>query len=294
MPTGFGMAQDAQGNGTTPEDLQRIFGAMFYNDGLMHGGKVTGTTSMHYNVSAGAGNIKTGNGMLILVPIQATRVPAPAAPSTGTATHTIYVKQNFPASDGDNNVVVACTAGAAPENSLILDKFTIKAGATNTRGAASVHDVRFSRPVGSSLGRLSHATLAPRVAYSARQPKTWGQQKFYVPHDANIDVRLTTTLMRSNANGVRTGTTHNNFLKHLIYIDGVLRNGISHAITGEKPAMRFFTTPEWVSEGSHTLHVVTSDQSDELEGLYHYAGLQDYANGWHGTHVSVDHMGMRV
>lgn len=295
MAVGFGIAQDDNGNGTTPEDVQRIWGAMFYNDGVMHGGQVTTTGTLHYNVASGAANIKTGRGMLVLVPIQETQVPAPQPPATGTARHTIYVQQRMPAIDGDNNVLVACTAGNAPANSVILDRFEIKAGAVSTNGAPSVYDRRYSRPVGSSLGRLSHATLQPGKAYKGRAQ--WGHQTFYVPHDANIEVRVPVSLSRTNDRAQTLNGNLRGFITHQIYIDGKLRNAFMHEIDGRPAQTRFFATPEWVSEGSHTLYVDTSVLSYET-GVYvpndFFASFQDYARGFHGTHCSVDHLGMRL
>ena len=106
MATGFGITHDAQGNGTTPEDIQAITAAEYPTPGVISGCDVTGTSAMQWHVNDGAVVIKLAPGRSVRVPVTAQNLTTEPAPNTGSRVEYIYVKQNLPASDGSNTAVV--------------------------------------------------------------------------------------------------------------------------------------------------------------------------------------------
>jgi len=68
MTTGFGMAPDRNGNGTTPDDLQAVIAAQYPEPGIISGCEVKGTAAMSYSVGAGAVCIHLAPGRAVLAP----------------------------------------------------------------------------------------------------------------------------------------------------------------------------------------------------------------------------------
>lgn len=204
MPTGLGVPHDANGNGTTTDDLQRIIAAEYSNAGIIDGARVSGTATMSYSVSAGAVLMDTGTDMAVKVPVPATTVPTDPAPATGSRTDTLFVVQHWPGVDGDSLAFVARSPSTefptVPAGAIVLDARTVPAGATSTSGTTSIHNRKFARPVGGSLGRL-HLFVDQDTTPRLTTTVTRGAGSFYLPTDRDIEFNMTSTVAAVSSNG---------------------------------------------------------------------------------------------
>lgn len=185
----LGLAPLADGTGTTPTDLQRIIGAQYVSSGLLPngGGATAGTSSMAYEVSAGAcfmwSSYAARLGML--VPFEATTVQTDPAPATGSRVDTIYV-------DGDGAVRVAVGTTSIPSG-VVIGWWNVPAGITATTAASESADRNFAIPAGASLGRLSwyrHPTGGKGPATET----TMHAGRFFLPSDRVLRADLTATI----------------------------------------------------------------------------------------------------
>lgn len=155
MATAFGLDVDQAGNGTTPDDIQRILGAQWRTAGIVSGCAVTGMSEAAYNVFAGAVVMDWGKDQKIMVPVVATKVPTTANPGTTARTDRVYVQQRTVSADGDNLAVVKVTQGSLPARSILLAEYKVPAGATDTKGAVDQANRIFTRPVGGQYGQVA-------------------------------------------------------------------------------------------------------------------------------------------
>lgn len=290
MATGFGTPPDAQGNGTSPEDVQRMNGMMFYNSGIIDGGKVTGRADMAYAVSAGAVVIDMGPGMAVIAPFAATTVPTPAAPATGQRTDTIYVKQNLPGVDNTSSVVVAVTSGSAPARSIILDQRVVRAGTTATSALSSNYDKRFARLIGSSLGVLSSSSDEDATAHHVDTTTKRGSQRFYVPTDRKVSLRLTTTMSRCGADGTPKQGNLRGVAEIRVFLDNQLIRTHHREYSGYAAYTDQFQTDETVLVGDHTAHyeVVIYWLEDGIHRPTEYWRVRSGGTTkYHGSHLTV-------
>lgn len=256
MATGLGVPPDAQGNGTTPEDVQRIIAALYeQTDGILSGCKVLTRSDFKYHVTAGAVLQTVGADLNVWVPVYEQFVTPDPAPASGSRTDTIFAHQNLPGSGGSSLAYVGVAPSAAfpsvPAGAVILDRRTVPAGATATTATTSIHDKRYARLTGAGLGDLSYAADTDTAARNNKGTTyTRGSQRFVVPTDRHVRLELTTTVSVSNSNGT-TPTSGEIGLIYSLYIDGELKK------TFERMANRWweskqFTTVEQVSAGAHT------------------------------------------
>lgn len=265
MPTGFGVPPDAAGNGTTPEDIQRITAATYENAGILTGCKVFTRSDWKYLVTAGAVVVDTGSDLAVEVPVDEVLLDAPAAPTTGTAVHTIYVVQDFPGSTGSSLRRVVVTTGEAPAGAIVLDRRTVSAGQTATTATTSTWDRRYAMLSGASLGMLS---TARDTDTTPRQTGvfTRASQRINVPTDRWLDIRLSSTISRANADGSQIQGNLKGSAMYRIYIDGALRKSFEREF-GRVWNTEQFTTTEYVSMGAHTIHYTVERQWTD-PGIY--------------------------
>lgn len=221
MATGFGITQDSQGNGTTPEDIQTITAAEYMTPGVIAGCEVVGTSSMQWEVKPGAAVIQLAPNRYVRVPVVGQKITTQPAPATGTRTEYIYVKQNLPASDAGSNAVVVQIGATVPPNAVMLSKREIRAGQTATTASNELGNIMYSQPVGTSFGLLHHHYFEGNQ-YTGKGEFTRGKGTFYVPTDRNIDVRLTSTVSNCLPNGETAKITDVGSVMYQIYIDGQL------------------------------------------------------------------------
>lgn len=251
MATGFGVGNDAQGNGTTPDDIQTITAAEYANPGIIAGCEVTGTSSMSYNVKEGAVLIQLSVGRMIRVPVQAQTIPTNAAPATGSRTDIIYVKQNFPATDGNNAVVVG-VGTTLPANSIEIARYTVNAGITTTTQAVRIGNTRYARPIGSTLGALG-GTVDTDGTVHAGELLTRGSVSFYLPTDRSVEFSLQSCISADTAAGNNKPRVPGGSVMYKIYVDGVLQRSFERGYSTVWDVQHFeFGMP--LNVGAHTAH----------------------------------------
>lgn len=184
MGYGIGLAPNANGTGSEPEDLQRWIWSLYRADSgtIARGLEVTPTSTMSYAVAAGVAIIPVATARAIAVPVDAVTVPTSAAPSSGTRTDYIYV-------GADGAVKVGGTQAA---NTALLDKRTVSAGTTATTATTSQLGNRKYAPLfGSTMGMI--ARWEDPLATGAKVPNARtkvGSLTFTLDSDRRLDMGL--------------------------------------------------------------------------------------------------------
>lgn len=247
MATGFGIPNDAAGNGTTPEDIQIITAAEYPEAGIISGCEVAGTSTMAWKISSGAVVVNLAEGRAVRVPVQAQTVNTQPAPATGSREEYIYVKQNTTAVDGNINATVGIGA-SVPANAVMLSKRNITASTRSTSAAPEVGNPVYARPVGGSYGVLHHNYYTESEARTDGV-FTRGAGQFYVPTDRNINILLSSTVATIGAgpNGERGSIVYK------VYIDDKFqfrRERTIDNIANTEDTQRILT----VKAGLHRIH----------------------------------------
>lgn len=216
MATGFGIDPTVNGSGvitsgTTSTDIQRITGAL-YTPGLLAGATITTRSDMQYQVAAGVGCVQMAAGLNVLIPIPATIVPTNTNSSGSPRTDIIYATQNNPANDGNSNVLIGVTTGAVPANSVVLKRFLVPAGASNTNTASATGNIDYSIPYGTNGGNLFRYHDTTNGVITTAPATVSGQ--IYLPTDRMVTFTILCTVDLDV-------NTQVNWLAHTISVDGV-------------------------------------------------------------------------
>lgn len=253
MPTGFPVPNMADGTGATPEDLQLVVASRYRNAGILEGTEVTGQTDMRYHVARGAVVVDLGPGLAAEVPVGEQYLTVNAG-GTAARTDTIYVKQNLPATNGDNLAVVAVTSGAAPAGAVILDKRLVPAGATSTSATSSTHDRVYAILTGGSLGSLGYKADTDATPHLTETVRAGDVRLPALPTDRLVELTFTGTMSLSTSTGATPDTTLRASVIVRLYVDDKLRKSFELPVD-RMWASRQFTTLETVTAGAgHTAH----------------------------------------
>lgn len=204
MTSGFGVdpTKDGNGNitsGTTSSDIQSIWGGL-YTPGLVSGCSVaTSSSAMTYSVSTGVVMIPTATGQVIPAPVPATVVTTSPAPSGGSRTDIVYAQQQIPTVEGSSNVVVS-VGQSLPARAVLLKKYTVPAGITNTAGTTVAGDITYSLPYGGGLGILHQWTDTFSGVHNQNNLRL-GIGTITLPTDRLLRFSVTSTLYASGAVG---------------------------------------------------------------------------------------------
>jgi hypothetical protein len=143
--------------------------------------------------------IQTSSGQVVPVPIPPTTV---IADNVGSSIRTdyIYVKQNFPSTDGDSKVVVD-VGTSVPDNAIVIGTYRQPANANNTSAGSIADDVNFAIPYGASLGNLytyrhNITGLLPNSGITR-----YGYKTLKLPTDRRLLFKVQATLQAQNAVG---------------------------------------------------------------------------------------------
>lgn len=285
MATGWGVGPDKNGNGTTPEDIQRITSAEYIWAGILNRCTVTGTTGMSYKVEGGAAVIQVGPVAKVKVPVFEQTIPTTAAPTVGSRTDIVYVKQNFPATDGDNAVVVG-VGQTLPANALELDRFTVPAGVTSTNQCQRVGNPIFARPVGGQFGVLYSYTDTDKTVRGPGYVGKKGAGSFYLWTDSDLDITLTSTIANAAVND------NHGSVFYKIFVDDKLVRTIERKYERVWES-KDFVTPITLDKGRHTVHYevstwYTPEGQDGRWRVLHREGAELFA----GDIFTVNHRGV--
>lgn len=285
MATGWGIkeVQDTDGVwvGTTATDIQRITASQYQNAGILTGAKIVLRSDWTVQWTAGAVVMDLGSDLAALVPVYEGSLPLAPAPATGERTDTVYVEQlNTPTS---NLARVVVTSGSAPSNAVILDKLRVPAGATKSSQCTSVWDRRYARHSQSTQGRISSAVdTGGAVRVKGRKYKACAQ-RFFVDTDRAVNLKLSVTASRCNAQGVSSiGTIAATMasLRYGLYVDDQLVRTFEVGIDRRWKTVQLETTHE-VKMGAHTAHIVSEweydgDMSTNTNWAVRWGGAEKY------------------
>ena len=253
MTTGFGMAPDSNGNGTTPDDLQAVIAAQYPEAGIISGCEVKGTAAMIYQVASGAVCIHLAPGRAVLVPVPAQQITTQPAPTTGSRTEYIYCQQLTEPVNGSVASKVAIGA-TVPANAVMLSKREVQANIKATTATQEAGNVVFSRPVGGSLGVLHHHETTRDTPHNLGEFRR-GAGTFFVPTDRTVDIRLTSTVTTATSETNVTPVVANGSVFYDIYVDDrlVLRRERAFNTIWES---KDFSTIQTLQKGQHRIHYV--------------------------------------
>lgn len=229
MATGFGVGNDAQGNGTTPDDIQTITAAEYASAGIIKGCSVSTTSAMSYNIEEGAVIIRLSAFRMIRVPVQAQTIPTAAAPATGSRNDIVYVKQNFPATDGNNAVVVG-VGTTLPANSVEIGRRTIPAGITSTAQSVAAGNRIYAQLTGASRNLLATHRDTDTSVHKPGEVITRGATSFVLPTDRLVEFRMTGVIAAENWNTRTTSAPFGQWgtVKIKLYVDDTVQGTWEH------------------------------------------------------------------
>lgn len=178
----WGFDKTAPAGGTTPEDVQRIFAAEWYNadqSPVIAGGTVTGRADLRYNYAAGVGLVRTALGNV--------KVTWPAG-TTALVTQPAVTRVDIVYVDSAGLVRVGTQGVVDESNVCVMDRMALPAGATMTNGASRAHTRNFAIPYGASLGYImGYQEWRTGPVPQAETMFTGG---FWVPTDSWIDMHV--------------------------------------------------------------------------------------------------------
>lgn len=288
MSTGFGVDRDQNGNGTSAEDIQAINSAEYIWAGILTGCDVQPQSNMSYKITAGAVVIAIDAFHKVKAPVLAQTIPTTAAPATGSRTDIIYVKQRFPATDGDNSVVVG-VGTSLPSNSVEIGRRIVPAGATSTNQTTVTGNRIFTRPVGGSFGVLFSAVDTDGSEHAPGELLTRGSGSFALWTDSDVELKLSSCISATDIGSV-TADEYGSVL-YKIYVDDVLQ------YSWERRFDRFWESKEFsrmvtLDQGRHTVKytVQTQFKPDTQSGKWkvRYGG----PNKFSGDDFRVIHRGV--
>lgn len=264
FPIGLPSEDLGDGNwaGRTPEGEQRVIGQLFWNDGIIPGGRpgstqgrVTGTSSWAYNVPAFAAMVwvSASERRGIIVPMESGNVPITPPVGGAARTDTLYV-------DADGVVKVNQGSSGAPGGTVIVGRMNIPAGATNTLGATNTHDIRYAIPTGSSLGQLHHFHDPKNNVKGNVTDMTLGTGRFTLPSDRIIRFDMLHCLSAIQDTPADQPSAA---VRWRLYIDGVIETTFTTRVTRAAPQINQMSYYKELPVGTHTVHYV----QDQIEGI---------------------------
>lgn len=248
----YGLGVDAQGNGTTPTQIQIINRAQYVTDGLLSGGVITPSSSdMSLTVSTGAAVIGTSGIGAVIDSFDQVRLTMSPAPATGTDVYDVLVScLNEP---GARAVVrLVKNTGPGPFDKRI-GRWVIPAGVTNAAAGYSENLRDNAVPVNSGQGILVDWVDKAPVwgAGAARNAIEQWKQTIYLGQDRMLDFRISQTF------SARQGEGRGSF-------QWIVRDDVSGLITS--PVLPY---DEWPSGGPC------------IGGTYQNSFIKQLSAGWH-------------
>lgn len=278
MATGFGLEVDSAGNGTTPDDVQRIIGANWRVEGILSGCAVEGTTSMQYHVFAGAVVMNWGMDQKIIVPVTETRITVD--PNTGTTSRRdkVYVQQRTVATDGDNLAVVKVTQGSLPARSVLLADYEVPANASTTAGATDRANRVYTRSVGGQYGQVAKFIDTDGSEHGKELVKR-GVKKLYfgamwngvAPTDRDMMVHFNSCISA----GSNQGANPEGSVIYRFYLNGNLVYSVER-VFNKYWESKYFAFPIVVEQASNEMYYTVQWKSGADKYAVRYGGADKY------------------
>lgn len=293
MSTGWGVdgVKNAQGivtSGTSALDIRNINSGL-YNQGILYGCTVdVSTTDMTYTIQRGVVSNALVWGEHVMMPVNKTTITVPKNTGTTSRTDYVYVKQNMPEKDGNNNIVFGVSNAPIEtyDQRLVLRKFLVPAGAATTSKAVRQGSVNFATPYGQAGRLLVNKVDTYNGLLRNRQINDMGAD-FDLSTDRIIRTDITVT------HDMEPGQTGSDRLTAEIWVDSVKRATFS---TG-KIDTETYTTTSWtwyteLAKGQHNITVKMYSHRKEVQNLPSVIYLRYSNNGWPGQRVVVADAGV--
>lgn len=192
-------------SGTTAQDFRLIAGALWQNAGIVSGLKVSGKSSMAYNVSAGVAVCTRGASDGKTLAYWPGGSVATTANSGGNPRiDSIYlIAHDLSHGDADNAVAVGVAQGtpaaspmapsfppSIPTGATLIATMNVPAGATTTAQTSPAGSTVYAIPYGSTLGILGETSTTANANGDTRPNVTYEQESvsFYLPTDRIVDI----------------------------------------------------------------------------------------------------------
>lgn len=293
MSTGWGVdaVKNAEGiatSGTSAQDIRNINSGL-YNQGILYGCAVdTSTTAMTYTINRGVVSNALVWGEHVMMPVNKTTITVPKNTGTTARTDYVYVKQNLPEKDGNNNIVFGISNSPIDtyDQRLVLRKFLVPAGATTTSSAVRQGSINYSTPYGQAGRLLVNKVDTYNGLLKNRQINQLGGD-FSLATDRIIRTDITVT------HDKEPGQTAGDRLTAEIWVDNVKRATFS---TGEIDT-ETYTTQCWawytqLARGDHNVTVKLFSHRKKVHNLPSTIYLRYGANSWPGQRVVVTDAGV--
>lgn len=295
MATGWGVdaVKNAQGevtSGTSAQDIRRVLSGIA-NQGIMYGCEVnTSTSEMKYTITKGVVMNALVWGEHVLMPVYDTSITVSPNNTNSTRTDYVYVKQNMPEVDGNNNIVVGVTntEPGTYDRRYVLRKFSVPPGATTTSKATRVGSIDYSTPYGQSGRLLVNKLDTYNGALRNRSLNDLGGS-FSLTTDRIIRVDMTVTFDKEPT---ITGSQSDRLMNY-IHVDGVQRATFS---TGHIES-ETYTTQSWswytqLNRGEHNITLKRASYRKLVHNLPSTLWLRYNANAWPGQTLIVSDAGV--
>lgn len=200
--TGFGIAQDENGNGMTAHTLRMILSEHWQTPGVVTGGAATGRTDLRYNVAKGVAVVSRGtaDGYAEVAWDAAQTQPVPAGDPSNPRVDAIWVQAHDKDNgDPDNHVVLGVTTGtpsanpsipALPAGATAIAYRKVPAGATSTQHTEDTASVDYALPHGTSIGVFARLAENKDGAVPNDQKTDLFTTRYTFVTDRNIEMRV--------------------------------------------------------------------------------------------------------
>lgn len=201
-------------SGTTAQDFRMIAGACWQNAGIVSGLKVSGKSSMAYDVAAGVAVCTRGASDGKTLAYWPGGSVATTANSGGNPRiDSIYlIAHDLSHGDADNAVAVGVaqgtpaatpTAPALPTGATRLADMRVPAGATTTAQCTASGSIDYSIPYGSTLGILGESVNTANRAGGTTAGRTYTEESvsFSLPTDRIVQISYSACFSSSDGNG---------------------------------------------------------------------------------------------
>lgn len=278
MATGLGLAVDSAGNGTTPDDMQRIIGANWRVAGILSGAAVEGTSTMRYHVFSGAVVMNWGTDQKIVVPVTDTYVPVSPNPGSAVRRDKIYVQQRTVEADGDNLTVVAATAGSLPPRSILLADYEVPAGATTTAGAVDRANRVYTRSVGGQYGQVAKFIDTDTTQHGKELVKRGVQQLWFgamwngvAPTDRDAMVHFNSCISAGTGQGIDPEGS----VIYRFYLNDSLVYSVER-VFNKYWESKYFAFPLVIQQANNTIYYTVQWKSGADTWAVRYGGTDKY------------------
>ena len=277
-------------SGTTAQDFRMIAGALWQNAGIVSGLKVSGKSSMAYDVAAGVAVCTRGaSDGKTLAYWPGGSVATTANGGGNPRIDSIYlIAHDLSHGDADNAVAVGVAQGtpaatpaapAIPTGATLIATMNVPAGATTTAQASQRESIIYAIPYGSTLGILGEVTNTANAYPGDTRPNVTYEQEsvsFYLPTDRVVDITYSACFCSSSL------TEWCSWGIWAFLVDGKALSGTTAEWLARDGVWETHSYSRKLPAGHHTVTVrngLFSHGADGVGPVFHYGSFGDTSSG---------------